>query len=268
MHWPGLDRTCIDLGWREHALTWAGENMHWPGLERTCIDLGWREHALTWAGENMHWPGLDSYKYKHTVKHRVNQVYIYISLSLSHTHRERERQRDREREIERNSNTKWNYMMRESVRKQVTKKDWHTDYGRKEGYIFLNDAFNTFYLLFYGIRHGKGEETCCDYMGYFFGLAARILLQEFSPGSYGWRVWENWRDCSHNWEGFFHVTEVELFQLNHDLNHCKKYIKNHAFWFFLLCFIWFLWLLHLFLMIILWTCDLSSNLQDQKWCVI
>ena len=27
--------------------------------------------------------------------------------------------------------------------------------GRKEGNVFLNDAFNTFYLRLYGVRHGK-----------------------------------------------------------------------------------------------------------------
>ena len=56
---------------------------------------------------------------------------------------------------------------------------------RKEGNVVFNDALNTFYLRLYGVTHmvkdhsdserGR-EETCCRHMGYFFRLAARVLL--------------------------------------------------------------------------------------------
>ena len=60
---------------------------------------------------------------------------------------------------------------------------------RKEGNVLLrkgnalfNDALNTFYLRLYGVIHMVNttqivrEETCCCHMGYFFRLAARVLL--------------------------------------------------------------------------------------------
>ena len=46
--------------------------------------------------------------------------------------------------------------------------------GRKEGNILFNDALDTFYLWLYGVGHnGKGPFR---YLGYYFRLAARVLL--------------------------------------------------------------------------------------------
>ena len=44
---------------------------------------------------------------------------------------------------------------------------------RKEGSVLFNDALNTFYLRFYGIRHMVKDHSD---MGYSFRLAARVLL--------------------------------------------------------------------------------------------
>ena len=53
----------------------------------------------------------------------------------------------------------------------------------KEGNVLFNDALNTFYLLLYGVRHNskellreRGADTRCCHIGYFFRLAARIIL--------------------------------------------------------------------------------------------
>ena len=43
---------------------------------------------------------------------------------------------------------------------------------RKEGNVLFNDTLNTFYLRLYGRERG----TLCVHMGYYFRLAARVLL--------------------------------------------------------------------------------------------
>ena len=55
--------------------------------------------------------------------------------------------------------------------------------GRKEGNVLFNDALNTFYLRLYCVGHMVKnhsdivrEETRCCHMGYYFWLAARVLL--------------------------------------------------------------------------------------------
>ena len=59
----------------------------------------------------------------------------------------------------------------------------HQRVGRKEGIVLFNDTLNTFYLRLYGVRHmvkdhsdSEREENCCCHMGYFFRLAASVLL--------------------------------------------------------------------------------------------
>ena len=46
---------------------------------------------------------------------------------------------------------------------------------RKEGNILFNDALNTFYLRLYGITHMVKDHSD-SHIGYFFRLAARVLL--------------------------------------------------------------------------------------------
>ena len=51
----------------------------------------------------------------------------------------------------------------------------------KEGNVLFNDALDTFYLRLHGIRHmlkdhSAREETCCCHIGYYFRLAAKVLL--------------------------------------------------------------------------------------------
>ena len=55
---------------------------------------------------------------------------------------------------------------------------------RKEGNVLFNDALNTFYLRLFGVRHNimvkdhsdSERGTRCRHIGYFFRLAARVLL--------------------------------------------------------------------------------------------
>ena len=65
----------------------------------------------------------------------------------------------------------------------VTSNQWlQRKEGRKEGNVLFNDAFSTFYLWLYGVRHmvkdhtKTKEETCICHMGYSFRLTARVLL--------------------------------------------------------------------------------------------
>ena len=59
-----------------------------------------------------------------------------------------------------------------------------TNVKRKEGSVSYNDAFNTFFLRLYDVRHMVKENedsergTRCRHMGYFSRLAARVLLYE------------------------------------------------------------------------------------------
>ena len=51
----------------------------------------------------------------------------------------------------------------------------------KAGNVLFNDAFNTFYLRIYGVRHmiqdhSAREETLCRYMDYSFRLTARFFF--------------------------------------------------------------------------------------------
>ena len=48
----------------------------------------------------------------------------------------------------------------------------------KEGNVLFNDAFNTFDLRLYDVRHivKEREETRWRYIGYSFRLAVRVLL--------------------------------------------------------------------------------------------
>ena len=52
----------------------------------------------------------------------------------------------------------------------------------KEGNVLFNDTINTFYLRLYGIRHivknqsEIGREETCHHIGYYFWLAAMVLL--------------------------------------------------------------------------------------------
>ena len=56
------------------------------------------------------------------------------------------------------------------------------DTNRKKGNVLFNNAFNTFYLQLYGVRHmvkdhSVREETCCfHFMHYSFQLSARDVL--------------------------------------------------------------------------------------------
>ena len=49
---------------------------------------------------------------------------------------------------------------------------------RKEGNVLFNDALNTFYLRLYGVRHMVKDHSDSKRgnMGYYFRLAARVLL--------------------------------------------------------------------------------------------
>ena len=53
--------------------------------------------------------------------------------------------------------------------------------GRMEGNILFNDALNTFYLRLYGVTHmvkdhSDSKRSRCRHIGYYFRLAARVLL--------------------------------------------------------------------------------------------
>ena len=57
----------------------------------------------------------------------------------------------------------------------------HSYSKERKGNALFNDALNTFYIWLYGVRHMVKEhsyrqETSCQYMGYSFLLAARVLL--------------------------------------------------------------------------------------------
>ena len=58
---------------------------------------------------------------------------------------------------------------------------------RKEGNVLFNNAFNTFYLRLYGVRHmakdhsdSNREETRCHHKRYSFRLAARVFYMHHS----------------------------------------------------------------------------------------
>ena len=59
---------------------------------------------------------------------------------------------------------------------------WFEWEGRKEGHVLVNNALNTFYLRLYDVRHMVKDHSDSErgnplhHMGYYFRLAARVLL--------------------------------------------------------------------------------------------